>query len=536
MPNIKTYKPVTATFFLFIVTIISLHIFFTYFYIQDLRVGLPPDELAHISKIANVNKLSIIPKPTSEYLCTISGESTDRPSYLSHPPLYYFLNSLLSDKEDCKIVFDYEKFRFASLTLSVLALATLIIGLRLITSKESGLAIYLLFITSIPIFPYISAATNNDTLALFAFVILIISLLLLLNNLFIKSSIILISISLTLCLLTKATTGLQGIILTIVTLLIFYKQVLKVLLLHYRLLLFAAAILTIPISYYILVKLNFGTFLPSTVSIAENYWQSNPATLDLFQYLIYYLELTFKTSIGIASHESLYKSNIIHAYGLITFTLISFSQILIKPNNSELIGIWKFFLAGVVTFFIFTLIHFIFVYGKYRTFGYLGGIQFRYHLSLIPVIGLGYLLWHIQTNKPLKLLSAVLIIPSLLWSNFFYYIDNRVVNVEPKIKVQTRAKINGYATVTYKDNNLVINGFKYNCSANSNASIISFYNGRVYSIHDVSSENKSFDLSIPIPLNCQQYTKLLNKINIIQFCADKAQQELTLNNVYQCDK
>jgi hypothetical protein len=534
MNNEELIKKYSTTFVLFIVTLISLHALTSYFYVEDVRLGFPPDELAHLSKIASTNTASLIPKPTSEYICTISGGNTSRLNYLSHPPLYYLINSLITDKQGCEVVYDYKKFRVLTLIFSVASLVVLVVGLRLITSSDSGMAMYLLFVTSIPIFPYISAATNNDILAFLAFSLLIVSLSFFLSGRYIRSSIILISFSLAICLLTKSTTGLQAILLTAITLIISYKYALKQCVSNVKTLVLAVAILMFPVCYYILVKLNFGTFLPSTVSIAESYWKKQPATLDIFQYFSYYWEITFKTFTGIASHNSVYKTHVAHAFGLIVATLISFSQIFSKPIKTELIIIWKIYISGIITFCIFTIVHFIFVYGKYRTFGYPGGIQFRYFISLMPVIGLGYLLWHVQAKKWLKIASAVILIPSLLWGNIYYYLDNRVAKVETKSKVPSLVKISGHATVTYKDNSVFIKGSKYNCSESSDTKIVGFYNEMVYAIKDIGFSADSFEFNVPMPLNCRQYTDLLKNIKIMQFCVGQKQHEFTLQDAYHC--
>ncbi|MCU7838335.1 MAG: phospholipid carrier-dependent glycosyltransferase [Candidatus Thiodiazotropha sp. (ex Troendleina suluensis)] len=521
------------------VTIVSLIIIvvlfttYSYYLANDLRLGIPPDEIAHLSKISHMNQNWGVFKPLQEQLCTHGGKQRYDPNYLSHPPLYYLLSAVFTDKNDCTVVSDYYSLRMLSITFSVLALCLFIFGVQKLNRDNSAVILYALFITSIPIFPYISAAVNNDSLAILSFSILLFGWFHLYANSKSNISSIIIAFGLALCLLTKATAGLQAIIFSLTLLVITPSNLRKSLLTPNRYMLYYSAILLVPLIYFIYTKLAFSSFLPSGTSLLDSYWEKSNSSMTLSSYFNHYSQALFKSFTGITSHASIYKQNAFQSYGIILMVLISISQIFRKPKDKNMQYLWIIFIAGVFTTLIFTVTHFSIVYTKYLHYGYPGGVQFRYFFPLIPVIAIGYILWHTHTNRINKFLAAALIAPSLFWGNIFFYFDNSDKHVTPQHEHISATPVEG-THIEYKNGEIMIAGPLVTCEENGSPILITYYNNDIYSADSMLLSSNDFKLIYQTPFTCKQYQQEINSIKLIQFCAINEKYDLALNNLTSC--
>ncbi|MES9852946.1 MAG: hypothetical protein ABW170_14090 [Candidatus Thiodiazotropha sp. L084R] len=513
--------------------VLSLTTIYSFYLANDLRIGIPPDEVAHISKIKHVKANPVHLSPKSEKLCTHGGKQTTNPNYLAHPPLYYALAGLLSEKEDCSIVYDYKTFRYASIVLSTLSLILIISGICLSYRCSSAHTIYILYISSIPIFPYISASTNNDSLAFFSISLLIFSWLLLYKGKNSIVSITLIAISMALCLLTKATTGLQAILLSFFLLIFAPKEIRASIFYLKPNRIVPALIILIPVVYFLIMKITYGSFLPAAVSLLDSSWKKVPATMDFFGYINHYFRAILHSYTGITSHDSIYKTNIFQSYGILLIAILSITQIFRRPAHEELLKLWKFYIAGLFTTLLFTAAHFSYIYLKYRTYGYLGGIQFRYFLPLVPLIAIGYLLWHIQTKKLFKLGISLIVIPSLFLGNIFYYFEHKSRPTETK----TTRKVSPNslpATISYANNTLSIAGNHATCDSDSQPKLISFYKNNVYMINSLDNTQEEYRISFEVPVSCKEYLNQLKHIKVQYFCGKNDNRSIRLTNVTNC--
>ena len=520
----------TATALLLVLFLTSL---FSYFLVNDLKLGIPPDEIAHLSKIKHAKNSAGLITQLNDKLCTHGAKQSENPNYLSHPPLYYHLSGLLTDKSDCTIVYDYKTFRLASIVLSTLALVIILTGISSFNTSNSALIIFALFITSIPIFPYISASTNNDNLAFFSFSLLLISWILIYKQRHFKIAAITLSISIALCLLSKATAGLQAVILSIFLTLLAPKQVRSSIFSLDRDKIVPAIILSLPLAYYLFVKLTYGTFLPSTVSLLDHYWDKAPATMSLPQYISHYFNAILRSFTGITSHENIYKTSIVQSYGILLVTAISVTQIFRLPKENDLRLLWKIYISGIITTVIFAVIHFIFIYAKYRAYGYPGGVQFRYYLTLIPLVGIGYLLWHSQTSRIFQIAAAIIVIPSLFWGNLFYYFDHRNTH-RTTPRPQPAAATKYHAEISYMTNKLTIRGQRHICTDEKPTKLITYYKKKIYDIHTLGAAQDNFTLDFDIPFSCHQYMTQLKNIKVIQFCDSSDSHTVSLINQTNC--
>ncbi|MCU7929656.1 MAG: hypothetical protein KZQ90_02570 [Candidatus Thiodiazotropha sp. (ex Codakia rugifera)] len=516
-----------------LIVIVVLFTTYSYYLANDLRLGIPPDEIAHLSKIAHMNQDWGAFKPLEEQLCTHGGKQRHDPNYLSHPPLYYLLTTALTDKNDCTVVSDYYNIRILSIIFSVLALCLFIFGVQKLNRDNSAVIMYALFITSIPIFPYISAAVNNDSLAILSFSILLFGWFHLFSNNKPSISSITIAFGLSLCLLTKATAGLQAIILSLTLLIITPSELRKSIITPNKYMLYSSAILLVPITYFLYTKLAFNSFLPAGTSLLDTYWEKSNTSMNLSSYFIHYSQALMKSFTGITSHASIYKQYAFESYGIILMVLISMSQVFRKPKDKNLLNLWIIFIAGVFTTVIFTLTHFSIVYTKYLHYGYPGGVQFRYFLPLIPVIAIGYILWHSHTKHINKLLAAALIAPSLFWGNIFFYYNNNDKHVKPQ-QEHISADLADGSIIEYKNGEILISGPLVACEENQSPILITYYNNDIYSADSVLLGSNNFKLIYQTPFTCKQYQNEIDNIKLIQFCAINEKYELTLKSLTSC--
>jgi hypothetical protein len=527
-------RPSNSSISLALLIIFSIYALYSYFLINDLKVGIPPDEVAHLSRIASINEQGSIPSPMTEKLCSHGGRQTADLNYLKHPPIYYYINSFLTNKSDCMVVSDYKTFRVASLIIISITLIFLISVIRRTSYDDSGLITFFLFLTSIPIFPYISASTNNDSLAIASFYAVITAWLLIYKNIKTKYTIVFLALAISITLLTKATTGLQALILSFLCILFLTKEQRTVLRSQRLPNLIALLLISIPAIYYLYIKIEYGTFFPAGASILDKLTKNPANTMGLIQYAGHYFEANLKSLIGITSHSNVYKQSTIQAYGIILFLFITFSQLFSKPQKSELLPLWKMYIAGTITTLLFTAIHFSYIYQKHLTYGYLGGIQFRYFLPLLPLISIGYLLWHQQAKSILKIAMPLLIIPSLIWSNLFYYYEHRLSSSGQSIKKSSLYNPGLQLETFYRDNTVNISGPIDQCEGNNASKIVTFFKGDVYSIHDTPANSDNIQLSYTIPLTCKQYKDQFKFIQLIHYCSSEVKFEADLKDLTQC--
>jgi hypothetical protein len=511
-----------------IIILFSLTFFYSLFLSKDLAIGIPPDETAHISKIRHLKEHFPAISPLQETLCTDSGKATNNPNYLAHPPIYYLLAGLLTEKNDCSIIQDYKLFRLLSIIVTTLALVIIVLALSRLTPLNNASVIYLLFIISIPIYPYLAASPNNDNFGILFFTLLILSWILIYKSSKHYLPYLLLAFSLALCLLTKATIGLQAVIFSLVMLMLLPKQLRSSVLSINKAKIILILILSIPASYYIYVKYHYGTFLPSASSLAEHYWERVPATKNFIQYLSHFFDALNHSFTGISSGDWVYKTKVIHYYGLFLILIIPLTQIFKPPQQRDMRTLWTLYLSGIVTTILFIVIHIIFVYSKYRAYGYPGGIQFRYYLPLAILVGMGYILWHEQTTKNKQLLMSFFVVPSLIWGNMFYYLDQRKVYHYPIPASESASYI------SLRNNTVIIEGVWKACSRGEVPKLLINDQNELHAIYTKQHKQKSYVLNLNMPVTCKEYLNKIEDISTTQYCNINDQKKLTLINKTYC--
>jgi hypothetical protein len=181
-----------------------------------------------------------------------------------------------------------------------------------------------------------------------------------------------------------------------------------------------------------------------------------------------------------------------------------------------------------VTTILFIVIHIIFVYSKYRAYGYPGGIQFRYYLPLAILVGMGYILWHEQTTKNKQLLMSFFVVPSLIWGNMFYYLDQRKVYHYPIPASESASYI------SLRNNTVIIEGVWKACSRGEVPKLLINDQNELHAIYTKQHKQKSYVLNLNMPVTCKEYLNKIEDISTTQYCNINDQKKLTLINKTYC--
>lgn len=123
-------------------------------------VGAPPDEWAHLTY---VNEIATGHRLMPDYAGSVILNST-RLNYLNHPPLYYTAVGTVGRVLGWKVPDNVSEYRLLSAAFVALGVGLWVLAIRLLGGSRwlaLGSAVATL---SIPMFPYLSASVNNDTL------------------------------------------------------------------------------------------------------------------------------------------------------------------------------------------------------------------------------------------------------------------------------------------------------------------------------------------------------------------------------------
>ncbi|MDR3551508.1 MAG: glycosyltransferase family 39 protein [Clostridia bacterium] len=399
-------------------------LFFTYkmwFYCD--RVGRFPDEMAHISYIAYLEKNPcIIPDFSKMTIMTRDtiGNTTDGSiasrenftgtfkftgsfNYLGHPPLYYQIMRLsggvriVGDTVTIHIV----RLRVFSMAIALLAmLLVLYIGFSRIRGRPVLHLLYAAICVSVPMLAYDCAGINNDTLALLGVTVFILGLLRFAEKKRNTGTFLLIATGVSIAFFSKLTAGVIVLVATAIFLLITLIREKNL-----RFILSKRFLITLPLylitaAYFIAVHLQTGSFQPSFVKLEpQQFYASSfyvaPLKRTFMRFMVYfnyYASRFVGTWTGIASHVSLYKKGSIYSLNQIGLeSLIVLPLLLVffrnkdRSRNTDTSVVFAVYFAIVIT----ALTQFLRAFYEFRyVSGYLGGFQSRYYLCGISAIAL----------------------------------------------------------------------------------------------------------------------------------------------------
>lgn len=135
-------------------------IFYGFFFVDNLPLSGPPDELAHASYIADAeNSNSLIPNYKSGKII-----GSEQLNFLSHPPLYYSIQAIFGKVFGISAEYDYKEFRVLSLIMVSIGFLFLLKAAKSLGLSDGFLLIITLGAMSVPNFIYIASSINNDNL------------------------------------------------------------------------------------------------------------------------------------------------------------------------------------------------------------------------------------------------------------------------------------------------------------------------------------------------------------------------------------
>ena len=122
-------------------------------------LGIPPDELAHLSYVRDVADGGLLP----DYANGRIG-SSQQANYLAHPPLYYSVLGTLSRARGMDPFDDYRMLRLVSALFVGLGFLLWLLSARNIGVGLRGAMLVSLGACATPMFAYAAGSINNDTL------------------------------------------------------------------------------------------------------------------------------------------------------------------------------------------------------------------------------------------------------------------------------------------------------------------------------------------------------------------------------------
>lgn len=377
-------------------------------------VGRFPDEINHIGYIACLEQTgSIIPDFKNMMTLQLQngpGGDVYAGTYvfskllnqLGHPPLYYQLMRLAHGVtvQGGVVVIHIVRLRLFSLGIACAGLLLVFsIGWRRLGTNPFIHLLYAAICVCVPMFSYVSAGVNNDTLAYVAFAIYLEGFLRYLEGRRGGFTYLLLSGGISLALLAKMTVALIAI--GTLALYLLWRLVRHKDLSFFRRRAFWA---TLPAYapgalYMIAVKLQTGTFQPTlrTLDLQQfinSTFYVTPSVRSHMSFLGYahYFSLNFlRTWTGIASHVSLTKSENLFSLNQIGLALLFALPLLLfftrrrgkqADGKTGLLFAYAALLAVI-------LLQFSRAYWEFaHVSGYLGGYQSRYYLCAVPVLAL----------------------------------------------------------------------------------------------------------------------------------------------------
>lgn len=123
------------------------------------RLGVPPDEWAHLSYVQDVKGGHLVP----DYIDGRINQS-ERLNYLPHPPLYYSLLGIYARIGNLDPVQDFRKLRLVSAVFVCIGVLLWLLAAGNAGVGATGTALGALALCATPMFSYSAGSINNDAL------------------------------------------------------------------------------------------------------------------------------------------------------------------------------------------------------------------------------------------------------------------------------------------------------------------------------------------------------------------------------------
>lgn len=397
----------------------SFILFKTVYYKDNIRFGYPPDETMHLKYIQYVEKNDFEIVPSFEKM----------PHYLSHPPLYYQLLTLVYD-ENISTKENISQYRTLSMMLYLMALLLILYLGFSITMGTLGHLSYLTLITAIPMHSYLGGSITNDTLAILGAIIAVIGIKRLVEENYHTFSYFMIGFGGFLAYFSKLTAALLlflALVFFLVRMIytrkwiqINKKQVLLLLVFLIPVLYYQASIM---LNYHALVPTYNHThpeaYLKSGFFVVEEFRQ-NLSHTQWFERMLHYIQGGW---FGIHSHHSFGHPTWIGVLGLVILHSIAVLALFLpsKKTQNSITNIGKITLLAL---FGVLIIQYFFSYKSHITSGYLGGLQPRYLLPFMFSFAIMASLF-VERFKAYFFFNIFIIAICIhaLYSDFFYFLQ-----------------------------------------------------------------------------------------------------------------
>jgi len=346
-------------------------------YAYHTPLGIPPDERAHITYIADIQSGEhLIPDYTDSRIGGI------KENYLTHPPLYYTSLGLLGRATGWNPLDDFHNYRVVSALLVALGLLVWVINARLLGISLGWIIPIALTVNVVPMFPYLAGSINNDNLAYLSAAVAVLGLVN--TGRLPRASWYVGTLGLAMALLTKATVG-------VFLVLVFSIWLLRVATTESRSILFnkhfALSLVLLALSvgaYYLATYAVYGTFFPAPGGLYAVAPPQDP--LSFMAFMQEFLWLLKHYLAAVMSGASTFP---IHGYLRDLFFLALLLPLLgwiasfpSRPRTDRnLIGD-SIFIASLATLGIHALV----VWKGYLTTGLISGTQPRYYFYLLPAV------------------------------------------------------------------------------------------------------------------------------------------------------
>ena len=404
----------------------ALALFKVDYYKEHIKVGYPPDEVAHLAYIDYVYHHSeAIPK----FEEMVIFEKENGGNYLSHPPLYYKIMSTIYS-ETSSIQKNISNFRELNM---IIFLASFLLLLYMGFSSKITLLghfVYLSLISSVPMFAYLGGSITNDNLAIFGALVFILGLKRLLENRYTNLTFFIIGIGIFIAYFSKLTAAILIFFALVFFLIYAIKRRDRFTITKMQigfLILFL-----LPIVYYQLyILITYHSILPSfNVTNPEQYLKSSFFTpeqdrihLTPLEWLGRMKEYVLGGWFGIHSHHSLEKNSLFEYIGLLTLHVLAIAALFFKCKKSDktycIIG-----KIGLLALFAVMVIQYIFSYKTHLNSGYMGGLQPRYLLPFMFSFAIMASIF-VERFKHIFLFTIFIILVCIhaIYSDFFYFLN-----------------------------------------------------------------------------------------------------------------
>lgn len=378
-------------------------------------VGRFPDEIDHISYIAYLVKSNmVIPDFKSMTILILqsgTGGDTFHGQYifgtatnqLGHPPLYYQLMRLAHGivLQNGTVAIHIIRLRLFSLMLASFGLLlAFYIGWTRIRHIPVFHLLYAVICVSVPMFAYVSAGVNNDTMCYVTVTLYLLGFLRYTEKKANVWTYLLISLGITLSVLTKATAAM--LVIGSLAFYLLYRAIFHKDWKFFTRRGFAATlpVYLVGILYLLAVKQQTGSFQPTLRSLnLQQYMNSifyvapaNRQHMDFMTYFSYFFKNFALTWSGISSHVALIKPTpfwSLDQIGLLLLAVLPMLLLFRRKHLSKRDQHQTAVLFIYCTLLMIICIQFIRAYWEFsHVSGYLGGFQSRYYLCAIPMLSL----------------------------------------------------------------------------------------------------------------------------------------------------